>query len=55
LASKVKVSVLIEQKDLERLEDLSRETGKSISSLVRVAVGEFLDRKLAAERRQEHE
>lgn len=50
MARKVKVSVLIEQKDLERLEDLSRETGKSISSLVRAAVREFLERKLAAER-----
>jgi len=50
LAPKVKVSALIEQKDLERLEDLSRETGKSISFLVRVAVREFLERKLATER-----
>jgi len=49
LARKVKVSVLIEQKDLERLEDLSRETGKSISSMVREAVKEFLEGK-AAER-----
>jgi len=55
LASKVKVSVLIGQEDLERLEDLSRETGESISSLVRAAVKEFLDRRLAAGRRQEHE
>jgi len=53
LARKVKVSVLIEQEDLERLEDLSRETGKSISSMVREAVKEFLERKAhGAERGQ---
>ena len=45
MAPKVKISVLIEQEDLERLEDLSRETGKSISSMVRAAVREFLERK----------
>jgi predicted DNA-binding protein len=50
----VKVSVLIEQEDLERLEDLSRETGKSISSMVREAVKEFLEGK-AAERGQGYE
>ncbi|MGB9779072.1 MAG: ribbon-helix-helix domain-containing protein [Candidatus Bathyarchaeales archaeon] len=43
MARKVKISVLIEQEDLQRLEDLSRETGKSISSLVRMAVKEFLE------------
>jgi predicted DNA-binding protein len=41
----LKVSVLIEQKDLERLEDLSRETGKSISSMVRAAVKQFLNKR----------
>jgi predicted DNA-binding protein len=51
----VKVSALIDQVDLERLEDLSREKGKSISSMVRAAVKEFLERKLAAERGQGHE
>jgi predicted DNA-binding protein len=56
LARKVKVSVLIEQEDLERLEDLSRETGKSISSMVRAAVKEFLERKARGiERGQGHE
>jgi predicted DNA-binding protein len=55
LAPSVKVSVLIEQEDLERLEDLSRETGRSISSMVRAAVKEFLERKLAAERGQGRE
>ena len=55
MARKVKVSVLIQQEDLERIEDLSRETGESISFLVRVAVKEFLERKLAAERGQGHE
>jgi len=56
LARKVKVSVLIEQGDLERLEDLSREKGKSISSMVRAAVKEFLERKAhGAERGQGHE
>ena len=55
MARKVKVSVLIQQEDLERIEDLSRETGESISFLVRAAVREFLDRKLAAGRGQEHE
>ena len=54
MASKVKVSVLIEEEDLERLEDLSRQTGRSISSMVRAAVKEFLERKVA-ERGQGHE
>ena len=54
MARKVKVSVLIEQEDLERLEDLSREIGKSISSMVRAAVREFLEGKVA-ERGQGHE
>jgi predicted DNA-binding protein len=42
LTHKVNVSAYIEQEDLERLEDLSRETGKSISALIREAVQEFL-------------
>jgi len=46
LARKVKVSASIEQEDLERLEDLSRETGKSISSIVCMAVKEFLEKRL---------
>jgi len=45
LARKVKFSALIEQKDLERLEDLSRETGKSISSMVCMAVKQFLNKR----------
>jgi len=53
LARKVKVSVLIEQEDLERLEDLSRETGKSISFMVRAAVKEFLERKAHGVERRE--
>ncbi len=44
MARKVKASALISQEDLERLEDLSRETGKSISSLVREAVKQFLNK-----------
>ena len=55
MAPKVKVSVLIEEEDLERIEDLSRQTGRSISSMVRAALKEFLERKLAAERGQGHE
>ena len=56
MARKVKVSVLIEQENLERLEDLSRETGKSISFMVREAVKEFLERKAhGVERGQGHE
>ncbi|MEM0096184.1 MAG: ribbon-helix-helix domain-containing protein [Candidatus Bathyarchaeia archaeon] len=46
MARKVKVSASIEQEDLERIEDLSRETGKSISSLVCMAVKEFLEKRL---------
>ena len=53
MARKVKVSVLIEQGDLERLEDLSRETGKSISSLVCTAVRKFLEKNLKAVERGE--
>ncbi|MEM4712967.1 MAG: ribbon-helix-helix domain-containing protein [Candidatus Bathyarchaeia archaeon] len=45
MARKVKVSASIEQEDLERLEDLSRETGKSISSIVCMAVKEFLEKR----------
>ncbi|MEM3665197.1 MAG: ribbon-helix-helix domain-containing protein [Candidatus Jordarchaeales archaeon] len=46
MALKVKVSASIDQTELERLEDLSRETGKSISSLVCMAVKEFLEKRL---------
>lgn len=46
MARKVKVSVCIAREELERLEDLSRETGRSISSLVCVAVKEFLENRL---------
>jgi predicted DNA-binding protein len=46
LTRKVNVSAYIEQEDLERLEDLSRETGKSISSIICNAVKEFLEKKL---------
>jgi len=42
----VKVSASIDQTDLERIEDLSRETGKSISSIVCMAVKEFLEKRL---------
>jgi hypothetical protein len=35
--------------DLERLEDLSRETGKSISSMICMAVKEFLYKNPKAE------
>ena len=45
---KVNVSAYIEQEDLERLEDLSRETGNSISSIICDAVKEFLEKKLEA-------
>lgn len=47
---KVNVSVRIEQEDLERLEDLSRETGKSISSMICRAVKEFLEKKVEVEK-----
>jgi predicted DNA-binding protein len=46
LTRKVNVSAYIEQEDLERLEDLSRETGKSISCIICNAVKEFLGKKL---------
>jgi predicted DNA-binding protein len=46
LTRKVNVSAYIEQEDLERLEDLSRETGNSISSIICNAVKEFLEKKL---------
>jgi hypothetical protein len=45
LTHKVTVSACIELEDLERLEDLSRQTGKSISSLVCRAIKEFLERR----------
>ncbi|MEM3874877.1 MAG: ribbon-helix-helix domain-containing protein [Candidatus Bathyarchaeia archaeon] len=46
MTRKVKVSASIDREDLERLEDLSRETGRSISSLVCMAVKEFLEKRL---------
>jgi hypothetical protein len=42
----VKVSAYIDPKGLERLEDLSRETGESISSMICRAVKEFLEKKV---------
>ena len=42
----MKVSASIDQTDLERIKDLSRETGKSISSIVCMAVKEFLEKRL---------
>ncbi|MEM3753347.1 MAG: ribbon-helix-helix domain-containing protein [Candidatus Micrarchaeaceae archaeon] len=45
MTRKAKVSASIEQEDLERIEDLSRETGKSISSIVCMAVKEFLEKR----------
>ena len=53
MTRKVNVSAYIEQEDLERLEDLSRETGKSISSIICNAVKEFLEKKLEAVERGE--
>ena len=50
---KVNVSAYIKQEDLERLEDLSRETGNSISSIICNAVKEFLEKKLEAVERGE--
>ena len=50
---KVNVSAYIEQEDVERLEDLSRETGNSISSIICNAVKEFLEKKLEAVERSE--
>jgi hypothetical protein len=46
LTRKVNVTAYIELEDLERLEDLSRETGESISAIICTAVKEFLDKKL---------
>jgi predicted DNA-binding protein len=46
MGRKVNVSAYIELEDLERLEDLSRETGESISSIICKAVKEFLEKKL---------
>jgi predicted DNA-binding protein len=42
----VNVSAYIKKEDLERLEDLSRQTGNSISSMICSAVKEFLEKKL---------
>jgi predicted DNA-binding protein len=46
LKRKVNVSACIEAEDLERLEDLSRRTGKSISSIICRAVKEFLEKEV---------
>jgi predicted DNA-binding protein len=46
LGRKVNVTAYIDLEDLERLEDLSRETGESISSIICKAVKEFLEKKL---------
>jgi hypothetical protein len=43
---KVNVSAYIELEDLEKLEDLSRQTGESISSMICRAVKEFLEEKV---------
>ena len=45
---KVNVSAYIELEDLERLEDLSRQTGESISAMICMAVKDFLEKKLKA-------
>lgn len=45
MTRKVRVSVCIEPEHLERLEDLSRETGMSISFMICAAVKEFLEKK----------
>ena len=52
---KVNVSAYIEQEDLERLEDLSRQTGESISSIICRAVNEFLEKLKPVEGGQRHE
>jgi len=46
LTHKVNVSAYIEPEDLERLEDLSRQTDESISSMICRAVKEFLEKKV---------
>lgn len=46
MGRKVNVSAYIDLEDLERLEDLSRETGESISSIICKAVKEFLEKKM---------
>ena len=48
MTRKVKVSAYIEVEDLERLEDLSRQTGESVSFIICRAVKEFLGKKLKA-------
>jgi predicted DNA-binding protein len=44
---KVNVSAYIELEDLEKLEDLSRQTGESISSMICTAVKKYLQEKEA--------
>jgi predicted DNA-binding protein len=46
LGRKVNVTAYIELEHLERLEDLSRQTGESISSIICMAVKEFLEKKV---------
>jgi predicted DNA-binding protein len=41
-ARKINVTTMLDPTDFERLSDLSRETGKPISALIREAVKEFL-------------
>ena len=45
MSRKVNITAYIELADLEKLEDLSRETGKSVSSLIREAIKKFLEEK----------
>jgi predicted DNA-binding protein len=46
LGRKISVSASLDLEDIERLEDLSRQADKSISELIRLAVKEFLEKKL---------
>ena len=55
MTHKVNVSAYIEPEDLERLEDLSRQTGESISSIICRAVNEFLEKLKPVEGGQRHE
>jgi hypothetical protein len=43
---KVNITAYLEIEDVEKIEDLSRETGESISSIIRQAVKDFLEKKL---------
>jgi len=46
LARKTTVTAYMDLEDIEKLEDLSRQTGESISSIICTAVKEFLEKKL---------